>query len=835
MSRTRFKEVRRMIRSTLFFFITLSVVTAVTVVTYTGISFVGISLEDSCERYFDDHNFYDLQVTTSTGFTEQKLDILSGSTRVDKAEPAYSYQELIRIGENNYVAELFTQSGDINRMKLVSGRLPEKPDECTVEQALLDRFSLSVGDKIVLPAKSDRMAYDCFTIVGSVDLVTVFVTDDFYNRGVSDIGDGQVATKIAVLPGAFTEETPMNTCFLTLRNKEARTDKNYEATIKAAKSEIIPLLERYEEVEYEKVKREAERKVRDGKTELERATRSYDRIEKSIGTKKEDMDAARKKFAEAQENFNNEKYTERYRARQFVQAQVGLADREQAFSDAYYGALEEMDNATRAQQEIDEYSALLETLSAPEITVTDVFANPSYNSYRMLLRGIDTVVGTLCLLLVAISMLVCFTTISRMITEDHRIIGAQKAMGFTSGEICMKYIVYSVLCSFLGGAGGVAISYYYMEQIVYTIVYGEAFIFREFVPIIDWRYAIGIVALNTLCMCLSAVIACRQMLSKSAIALLNSEIREAYSGGVKKSRLPITLRMTLRNLRGNPKILLTTFVSVAGCTALMISALTVRYAVGGIADRQFDELQHYQGILAVDSAASGEDKAALSEFVENSTLVKALPVLERFVGYRNGEKINYATLICVESDSDYEDFLVLEDAETGKTVSAPKNGVLVCKKIAELYGFTAGNSITLTDGAGREAPARIAGVFERNIGMAIVTTDAFYEELLHEKPEANQYYIRGDAEAMEEFSAEAKKLPAYCSFTESGYYRAEMEYKVNAINSAVIVIFVLTLLLTLFVLFTSLRVKACCRLIKNKIFGFYCEYACYRNAAFLSA
>lgn len=71
------------------------------------------------------------------------------------------------------------------------------------------------------------------------------------------------------------------------------------------------------------------------------------------------------------------------------------------------------------------------------------------------IRGIDTIVDgifglsySMSIIFLLVAIVVCHAAISRMIDEQRMLIGAQKALGFRSGEILKHYMNYNILlCS----------------------------------------------------------------------------------------------------------------------------------------------------------------------------------------------------------------------------------------------------------------------------------------------------------------------------------------------------------------------------------------------------
>ena len=67
----------------------------------------------------------------------------------------------------------------------------------------------------------------------------------------------------------------------------------------------------------------------------------------------------------------------------------------------------------------------------------------------------------LCFLI--IGLLVCYTTVMRVVTEQSRLIGTQKALGFYTREIRRTFIFYTLFMSLLGSVFGILLGYLFFQ------------------------------------------------------------------------------------------------------------------------------------------------------------------------------------------------------------------------------------------------------------------------------------------------------------------------------------------------------------------------------------
>ena len=88
-----------------------------------------------------------------------------------------------------------------------------------------------------------------------------------------------------------------------------------------------------------------------------------------------------------------------------------------------------------------------------------------------------------------VAALVALTTMTRMVEEERSLIGTYKALGYGTGRIVSKYLIYAGIASVLGSVVGIAV----LSQVLPKVIYG-AYSIVYFVPEtaypIDWPIAI---------------------------------------------------------------------------------------------------------------------------------------------------------------------------------------------------------------------------------------------------------------------------------------------------------------------------------------------------------
>ena len=199
----------REIRHTRSRFLSLLVLSALSVCFLAGLRATAPDMKNSADLYFDQQKLMDLRITSTLGLTEEDAAALERQEGVLAVERAYTVDAMVHLTDDDYIVKVlsFTESPGLNAPKLVEGRLPQTAGECLVEPLLLEETGLSLGDAIALDTGSgsyeDALALEKFTIVGTANSPLYIGVD----RGTSSLGTGQVSAFVLLPLEAFTLET----------------------------------------------------------------------------------------------------------------------------------------------------------------------------------------------------------------------------------------------------------------------------------------------------------------------------------------------------------------------------------------------------------------------------------------------------------------------------------------------------------------------------------------------------------------------------------------------------------------------------------------------------
>lgn len=186
-------------------YLSILLIVALGVAFYAGVRSSEPDMQLSADKFYDDTNFFDIQVVGKQGLTDEDLEGIKEVEGVTKAEGSYSVDALIESEESQYITKVFSVGEEINKLTVEEGRLPEKLDECFMDAAFMKDKDYEIGDTVTIQSGNEAMPIDylvkkeTYTIVG-------YGTSSYYltwSRGTASIGDGRVDFFMAIAPESF--------------------------------------------------------------------------------------------------------------------------------------------------------------------------------------------------------------------------------------------------------------------------------------------------------------------------------------------------------------------------------------------------------------------------------------------------------------------------------------------------------------------------------------------------------------------------------------------------------------------------------------------------------
>ena len=382
-----------------------------------------------------------------------------------------------------------------------------------------------------------------------------------------------------------------------------------------------------------------------------------------------------------------------------------------------------------AEKELADGEAELDASLQPQLYTLDRTSNPGYVTFENDSAIVDGIAVVFPLFFALVAALVCITTMTRMVNEERTQIGTLKAMGYSSGVIMSKYLLYAGISALLGcvlgfflGATGLP----YIVWFAYNIMYQyEDLIFR----FNGWMFAA--------CLLVSVVgslsvtwLACRSALAEKPAELIRPKAPAVGKRvlleriGPLWRRLPFLSKVSIRNAFRYPSRVFMMLLGIGGCTALMVAGFGAKDSLAGVGGFQYDEISLYDVVVHLDPDDAGDKPDALwADWAEHAALAH-----REEIRLLNAGGSGKDTDLILADASEIAPLLSLH-TKNGTELPWPDAGeVVITKKLSDTLGLRTGDSAVVRLESGRERSVTVAGVCEYYVGHAVFAAPDGYSD-----------------------------------------------------------------------------------------------------------
>lgn len=496
----------------------------------------------------------------------------------------------------------------------------------------------------------------------------------------------------------------------------------------------------------------AYQKLQKGEKEYKAGQKKLDSALAQLTSGQKEIKASEKKLADAEKQL---KQAKKEAAEQIEEGRQELEEAQKEYDDGltdYQKGLEEYEiKKGDTERELSDAAAEIQSALGDLTELSDEEwyvlsrdrALENYSSLGEDAKRLDAVAGVFPVFFLLVAILVCVTTMTRMVEEQRSQIGTYKAMGLPKPLIRAKYLLFSGAASVVGGIIGIAVCVQLFPRVIIA-AYSSLYTLPNPTISLPWL----MMAVSLLAGVGAAVgvtyFCCRRETEELASALMRP--RPPKNGkGVWLERVPaiwnrlsFSLRLTVRNLSRSKIRDLMTLTGVLGCTALIVAGFGLNNSISPIVDLQYRELASYDGLLSLyDSCDEELSKVYFEELSENCGIDEGFAVKYRSVELADpsGERevTNYCS-VYVPSDLDtFEELVHLREGKRGPACSIRDGAIVVTQKLAAELNAGVGDELVLrTDD--KEYTFTVSGIAENYAYHNVYMAPDTYEELFGEKP-----------------------------------------------------------------------------------------------------
>lgn len=826
-----FKNIVREIWDTKARFLSILAIIGLGVGFFVGVKAAGPSMINTLVNYASEQNMMDVRLVSSVGFDDDDVAEIEKTQGVAQLQTGYFADAVMSDGSKKSVVRIHSLGEDdkINVPVLEEGRLPQNSGEIVVENASY-ATPIEIGSKITLEntvvsrttGEKEEIPLKCseFTVVGKVKS-PLYIS---FQKGNTTVGNGTISYYMMILPQDFTSE----------RYTELYLVSDYSASggypySDEYNSEIDSLTQRLETVCDERLdvfdKNEIEPKrqeVADGIEELK------DAMAKTDG----ELESVYKQIQQLQTQYEKQVLPSGNKALiAGTKAQIDIAMQQyqsgKAAADAKF--MQEKQNIADAQKQLEQFDDI-------KSFVTTRDDSPGYAEYQDNAGRVDAVATVFPVFFLLVAVLVCVTTMTRMVEERRTEIGTFKALGYANGTIISKYVIYSTVAGVVGCAAGCVLGCVSLPNIIFY-AYAMVYHIKNMDSVIPWGFILGGFAVSVLCTAMVSWFTCRSELKRTPASLMRPKTPKAGKRNLLErigfiwSRMKFTSKVTTRNLFRYKARFFMTVLGVAGCTALIVAAFGLMDAVGGIVDKQFGEICRYNLSIVFSESKTGDDADKFIEELTTQYSVKnSMPVYQNQVTvFDNRSDATYGdTYLVVPSEPDrLRATIDLHSRKTGEDIELVDGGCVMSEKLADNMGLKIGDEFEIKDIDDKVVKLKLSSICENYLYSYIYITPEYYNECFGEDVSYNMIDTSFDYGDEDERNALAQELLKNDEIVAANYTDTGIENfrkMLTTLNSVVCVLIVCAAALAFVVLYnlTNINIAERAREIATiKVLGFY--------------
>ncbi len=327
--------------------------------------------------------------------------------------------------------------------------------------------------------------------------------------------------------------------------------------------------------------------------------------------------------------------------------------------------------------------------------VLDIHSNTGFYQYKQDTERIDNVAKVFPLVFFIVAILICLTTMTRMVEEERGQIGTLKSLGYKDSAIMFKYVLYASLATIIGGMIGVLIGYRLLPDIcfdMYKNMYRIGDIKLSYYSSLTFQ---GMM-IALLCTLGATIYTCRKTLKESPANLLRP-VAPAPGKRVLLEKIPciwnhlsFSYKVTVRNVFRYKKRFLMTIIGIAGCTGLILAGFGLKDCIVKMVPHQYEGIFNYQVKITLDE---NQTKDTINKIKENKKVKDLLQIQEESITLDNKDTNQSITLIVPKDNID--GFIKLQDRKSKEKYQL-KDGVIVTEKLANLLDLEEGDTLKFT-------------------------------------------------------------------------------------------------------------------------------------------
>ena len=416
---------------------------------------------------------------------------------------------------------------------------------------------------------------------------------------------------------------------------------------------------------------------------LQKSKAKLETTEKTISDKETSLNTAKEKFNK--QIINSRK--------QLNIAKSKINNSEKTLSNKKKEATEKFSDA---EDQIKRAKNKLNELQKPTWYILDHDSNLGFYQYREDTLRIKNIGKVFPVVFFVVAILICLTSMTRMVEEERSQLGTLKALGYNNAQIVSKYVIYALTATIIGSIIGVCIGFKILPTVIFNM-YSMMYNVGNIVTSFDIKYALSGTIIAVLCTLFATLTVCYKDLRETPASLMRPKSPKAGKRVLLEKvkfiwkKLNFIKKVTVRNVFRYKKRFLMTIIGIAGCTGLIVAGFGLRDCITGMVPNQYEKVFKYQLEVTFKDDVSISDKNKETERINNIDHVnKSLKALKESITLNN--KTTNQTIQLVVPFDNIDDFVSLSNRKNG-TKYELNDKIIITEKIAKLLNLSVGDNL----------------------------------------------------------------------------------------------------------------------------------------------
>ncbi len=475
-------------------------------------------------------------------------------------------------------------------------------------------------------------------------------------------------------------------------------------------------------------------------------------------------------------------------------------------------------------------------------TLFTVSNNASISISKVIIDMFAQLKVNMALMFLVIGILVCFSSASRLVYKDIKLIGTKKSLGFYKMDITVSYLLYAGVASFIGCVLGISLARFAIEPLFLSVL-NNTYLFEIPVFYFSISDALLLSAAEIICTGISAYIACASTIKMNTVVLLSGgeppKIKAKWFERLSLwQRTSLFTKCIVNNLITDSRRVSATLIGIAGCTALIICGITFNNSVKNSFNYQFEHIQDYKGIIIYDP--SREDASVNISGLLDKKGIRYSDLYSSAVRLKTPDGGSLVASLNV-GNADFDKMFSVYSQDN--QLHSVNEGVWLSCAFANNYGIEKGDTVTFIDTAAVEHSAIVDGVFEYYLQCPrIIFSEEAYKKVFGCEAVFNTFFIDICGAELEALSEELENTNGYVGCSD---YYATMSGSfsiLSGVSSALAYLYIVLavlmavfILLDLFVMFVDEKKRELITLMINGYSKKHARKYIYKDTVLLTA